>query len=188
MVKDFTEIKTHIVFNALLLCGLSILLIMAFYFQLAYKELPCPLCLLQRLCFIALGCIALLNIIHGPRPSHYGLMLLTTLIGLAISVRQILLHIKPGDPGYGSPVLGIHFYTWGAILFFIVAIFIGIGLLLEHIRTNDISKSKARNLTIIGKVIATLFLVLIVLNLIAVLFECGFYQCPDNPTQYLWQT
>ncbi|WP_155049738.1 disulfide bond formation protein B [Piscirickettsia salmonis] len=51
--------------NALLLCALSILLIMAFYFQLTRNELPCPLCLLQRLCFIGLGSVALLNIIYG---------------------------------------------------------------------------------------------------------------------------
>ncbi|MGJ3502251.1 disulfide bond formation protein B [Piscirickettsia salmonis] len=185
MVKNYTEIKVHILFNALLLCALSILLIMAFYFQLTRNELPCPLCLLQRLCFIGLGSVALLNIIYGPRPSHYGLMLLTTLLGFSISVRQILLHIQPRDLGYGHPVFGIHFYTWGAILFFLVAIFIGIGLLLEHIETNDINKNTARQLTIAGKIISIVFLILIILNLVSVLFECGLSQCPDNPLHYL---
>ena len=33
-------------------------------------------------------------------------------MGGAIAARQILLHIMPGDPGFGSAFLGMHFYTW----------------------------------------------------------------------------
>ena len=36
---------------------------------------------------------------------------------MAISTRQILLHITPGDPGYGSVVLGLHLYTWALLIF-----------------------------------------------------------------------
>ena len=29
----------------------------------------------------------------------------------------MLLHIAPGDPGYGSALLGYHFYTWAFVCF-----------------------------------------------------------------------
>ena len=29
----------------------------------------------------------------------------------------MLLHILPGDPGFGSPFLGLHLYTWCLIAF-----------------------------------------------------------------------
>jgi hypothetical protein len=37
--------------------------------------------------------------------------------GACISIRQILLHIVPPDPGYGDPVLGLHLYTWALLVF-----------------------------------------------------------------------
>ena len=32
-----------------------------------------------------------------------------------VAMRQILLHIMPGDPGYGSALLGYHYYCWAFI-------------------------------------------------------------------------
>ena len=34
-----------------------------------------------------------------------------------MSGRQVLLHILPGDPGYGGEVLGLHLYSWAFIVF-----------------------------------------------------------------------
>ena len=39
--------------NALALYAISAILIVAFYWQMAYGELPCPLCQLQRVAFTA---------------------------------------------------------------------------------------------------------------------------------------
>jgi hypothetical protein len=61
-----------------------------------------------------------LTIRHGPKPGNYGLVIIAALLGAAIAARQILLHILPGDTGFGSPFLGLHFYTW-AFLFFVSA-------------------------------------------------------------------
>ena len=75
--------------------------------QIAYDELPCPLCLLQRVAFTALAVGPVLTLRHGPRPAHYGLVIIAALMGAAIAARQILLHIMPGDAGYGSALLGL---------------------------------------------------------------------------------
>ena len=51
-------------------------LVLAFVDQLWNHDLPCPLCTLQRAAFIAAGFGLALNLIFGPRPSHYGVMIL----------------------------------------------------------------------------------------------------------------
>src|SRR5262245_38199451 len=103
--------------NALALFAISAVLAGAFYFQFTLHELPCPLCLLQRVAFMAMAVGPILAIRHGPRPAYYGLVILAAALGAMISGRQILLHILPGDAGYGSAILGAHFYTWAFVCF-----------------------------------------------------------------------
>jgi disulfide bond formation protein DsbB len=95
--------------NALSLYALALVLAAAFAAQLLLHELPCPLCLLQRIQFAMLAIGPILNVRWGPRPSHYALSLLAAVVGMAFSTRQILLHIMPGDAGYGSALLGYHY-------------------------------------------------------------------------------
>jgi len=115
--------------NAVALYAISAVLLVAFYFQFAWGELPCPLCFLQRVAFTALAVGPILTLRHGPRPGHYGLIVLAALLGAAIASRQVLLHIMPGDAGYGSVLLGYHFYTW-ALLGFVAAIAASAAMLL----------------------------------------------------------
>src|SRR5262249_36505555 len=95
-----------ITINALGLYAIAFVLAAAFAAQLGLNEPPCPLCLLQRPQFALLAVGPTLNVRFGPRPSHYALSLLTAAAGAAFAMRQILLHIMPGDPGYGSALLG----------------------------------------------------------------------------------
>src|SRR3989442_9550107 len=97
--------------NALGLYGVALVLAAAFAAQLLLNELPCPLCLLQRIQFAMLAVGPILNIRFGPRPSPYALSLLTAAAGAAFAMRQILLHIMPRDPRYCSALLGYHYYT-----------------------------------------------------------------------------
>ena len=100
--------------------------------QLWLGELPCPLCLLQRIQFAMLAIGPILNIRFGPRPSHYAVSLLTAAAGAGFAMRQILLHIMPGDPGYGSALLGYHYYTWAFIGFAAAIVLIGAMLLFDR--------------------------------------------------------
>ena len=86
--------------NALGLYAVALVLAAAFAAQLLLDELPCPLCLLQRIQFALLAVGPVLNVRFGPRPSHYAASLLVAAAGAAFASRQILLHIMPGDPGY----------------------------------------------------------------------------------------
>src|SRR2546423_12065147 len=104
-----------ITLNALGLYAIALILLVAFGAQLILHELPCPLCLLQRIQFAMLAVGPILNVRFGPRPSHYAVSLLAAIAGAAFATRQILLHIMPGDPGYGSAPLGYHYYNSGLI-------------------------------------------------------------------------
>ena len=104
-----------------------------FYFQFAMGELPCPLCITQRMGMILSSLGAIYVLVHALRdtvtPKHFttglGLAVLGALLGASMSSRQILLHIVPPDPGYGSEVLGLHLYTWALISFVVVLVFSG---------------------------------------------------------------
>jgi disulfide bond formation protein DsbB len=167
--------------NALALYAISAVLLAAFYFQVALNELPCPLCLLQRVGFIALAVGPVLTLRHGPRPAHYGLVILAALVGAGIAARQILLHIAPGDPGYGSVFLGYHFYTW-AFVCFAVAIAAAAAMLLGEGQLERESAAPTPDLFATAAV--WLIIAVTLLNAASVVLQCGFGACPADPVRY----
>lgn len=176
------QLKLHAIANHLALILICFVLFAAFYEQIALHELPCPLCLLQRVGLIALGLAICLNLRFGAQIPHYGLMLLASLMGLVIATRQILLHITPGDSGYGSPILGLHLYTWASIFFFTSVLFVSLSLLFDKAFRGENNKLSIKFFT---QGLIALFLVLILANMLGVFFECGIGVCPDNPVTYL---
>ena len=167
--------------NALGLYGIALVLAAAFAAQLWLAELPCPLCLLQRIQFALLAIGPILNVRYGPRPSHYALALLTAAAGAAFAMRQVLLHILPGDPGYGSALLGYHYYTWAFIGFAVAIILIAAVLLFDRQFQDDAKPVQAGAFASIA---VWLVIALTALNVISTLLECGFAACPDNPVEY----
>jgi disulfide bond formation protein DsbB len=167
--------------NALGLCAIALVLAVAFAAQLILDELPCPLCLLQRIQFALLAIGPILNVRHGPRPSHYALSLLVAVVGAAFAMRQILLHIMPGDPGYGSALLGYHYYTWAFIGFAAAIVLIAAMLLFDGQFTDHRAPPRA---DAFARVAVWLVIALTALNVVSTLLECGFAACPDNPVKY----
>jgi disulfide bond formation protein DsbB len=171
------------VLNLLALTGLCVVLLLAFIWQLAFNDLPCPLCLLQRVAFVLAGIGLLLNIRFGPSPLHYGIVILSALGGAAAAGRQVLSHIAPGDPGYGPPFLGLHFYTWAFILFVALIAYSGLMIMLKQ-RSSD--PTTPYRVTRPAAAVMWLFFLLVLANMLSTLLECGFGACPDNPVNYLW--
>lgn len=167
--------------NALSLYGVAAVLVAAFAAQFTLDELPCPLCLLQRIMFTALAIGPILNIRFGPRPSHYALSLLAALIGAMVSTRQILLHIMPGDAGYGSPMLGYHYYTWALLGFVAAVVLLSIILLFD--KQFDSARAESP-VSAFARAAVWLVIGLTALNVISTLLECGFGACADNPVVY----
>jgi disulfide bond formation protein DsbB len=171
-----------ITLNALSLYAVSFVLAAAFAAQLVLGELPCPLCLLQRVQFAMLAIGPILNVRHGPQPSHYAASLLAAALGAMVAARQVLLHILPGDPGYGSALLGHHYYTWALIGFCVAIVLIGVILLFDR----QFSELDARPIEIgpFANTAVWLVIGLTLLNVGSTLLECGFAACPDNPVEY----
>ena len=169
--------------NALGLYAVAGLLAAAFAAQLLLNELPCPLCLLQRVMFAALAIGPILNIRFGPRPSHYALSLFAAVIGAVVSTRQVLLHIMPGDSGYGSAIFGYHYYTW-ALLGFVAAIVMLSTILLFDSQFDKNNSEPSVSAGAFARVAVWLVIGLVALNVISTLLECGFGACADNPVVY----
>ena len=168
----------------------SVVILSAFYVQFVGKEFPCPLCYLQRMAMIlaVLGPARMIAV--GQRKGQiggfvfttgFGMTVLSSILGAAISIRQILLHIAPGDPGYGEPVMGLHLYTWALLVF--VCLLVDAGIHLTFIR-EDIPIVPLHP-PILSKIVLWLFIFVIVSNMIAVFVQTGFHWfLLDNPTSY----
>src|SRR3990167_6458606 len=101
--------------NALMAIIISFVLLGAFGLQAFLHEIPCPLCLIQRLGMIAVATGALLNVRFGIRKLHYGISLLAALLGGFASLRQLLLHVCGLIPTFGQPFWGLSLYTWALL-------------------------------------------------------------------------
>lgn len=184
-LRHVSYITTH-----LTVLVVSCVLLGAFGVQFLAGEFPCPLCILQRMAMIlaVLGPVWMIAIGHRRKTiepavftTAFGMTVLGAILGAAISIRQILLHIAPGDAGYGSPVLGLHLYTWALLVF--VALLLDAGIHLIFIR-EDVP-IVPRHPSVFSKLTLWLFLLVVLANAIAVFFQAGFHlYLPDDPTHY----
>ncbi len=172
--------------NALALLGLAAVLGVAYGFQFGLGELPCPLCMLQRLAFVAMSVGLMLNLRSGLRPSHYGLVLIAAAFGAVVSARQLLLHIASEGGGYGSVLWGLHFYSWAFLLFAGGIVLVGVMLQGDHqFAETDLAESRGP-LTVLGGLAFVVIVAVSGANVATTALQCGFSECADTPTQYRW--
>jgi disulfide bond formation protein DsbB len=90
--------------------------------QFFVDESPCPLCMMQRAGFIGFAITIVLYLRFGHSNKFLGLGIIIALAAMAVSTRQILLHITSAH-GKWISIFGLHMYTWsflalaGLILF-----------------------------------------------------------------------
>lgn len=171
---------TVITLNIWGLFAISIVLLIAFYFQLALHELACPLCLLQRASILAIGFGFLLNIWFGIKGIHYGMILGGSITAIIVALRHTLLHIMPGDPGYGSAFLGLHFYVWTLIFSVLCILAVAVMLSMEGFEVEQVRGK----LSFWAKCAIALFVLMIIANLGSTILECGGGPCPSDPVSY----
>lgn len=177
-------VPTERLANVFELVTVIFILMAALLFQFVLHELPCPLCLLQRIGFIGIAYGVLLNLRFGFRPSHYAIIILSALFTAFVALRQISLHVIPGTPAYGSALFGWHLYTWSFVAAMIIVV--GTTLLFGVDRQYlQVAPHTPREIWLRRIIMATILFVLVA-NIASALFECGFGQCPDNPTTYIW--
>ena len=101
------RIPIRAVFAAILVGCAALLAAAILYFQEQLGLDPCPMCILSRYCFIAIGVVALVGLIHGPRgraPKVYAsIIALFAVVGVGISMRHSYLqHFPPATESCGS--------------------------------------------------------------------------------------
>ena len=170
-------------------CGV---LLGAFTIQFVAGEFPCPLCMLQRYGMILSTLGAVWIIVQARRgeltPARYaqglGMGVVAAVAGASVSVRQILLHILPGDPGYGEPVLGLHLYSWAFITFTVVVLFVGVVAMLAP-KGIPVAPPAGSGLRLASTIVLGIFVALVAANVVAIIFLEGFaWVLPDDPTGY----
>ncbi|RII14200.1 disulfide bond formation protein B [Streptomyces sp. YIM 130001] len=155
-------------------------------------DYPCPLCMIQRMFMLLAALGAGVIVRKGMTGSlagrdymmGWGLALVACIGGGFTSWRQTMLHILPGDKGYGSPVLGLHMYVWAWILFMASVVAIGVVMALAH-RTAGSSIPESAVYRTLGRVVLWFIGLVIAVNMVAVFFEEGFHWfLPDDPARY----
>ncbi|KTC65070.1 inner (transmembrane) protein (plasmid) [Legionella adelaidensis] len=170
--------------NALAVLGLFFLLALSLFIQFYFSELPCPLCLLQRVGFVIISVGFLLNLRYGFRPSHYAIALLGALYTSFVALRQIALHVVPGTGSYGSSILGFHLYTWSFILSMLIVVAATIMLGVD--RQYKETAQEILKIRFWANILFALMLLVTVVNFVYTLKECGIKECPENPSAYIW--
>ncbi|MHC4262565.1 MAG: disulfide bond formation protein B [Planctomycetota bacterium] len=161
---------------ALAICGV---LLGAFFFQFGLGEEPCPLCLLQRMGMLGMIVGLACNTWFGFRNEHVAIVQISALVGVTFSIRQVLLHIAPvpGEPtGYGTPVFGMHLYTWGVLIFGASILAAAAFLLLIKNERSDLRRTP----TPFEKAAFFLTVGICLANVVATFFECGIGPCCED--------
>ncbi len=173
--------------SAMDLLGIALILSVASFMQFAYGELPCPLCLLQRLGMTAIGFGFLLNVRYHVRTSHYALSLLAAVFTAFVAMRQVLLHIVPGTGSYGSAIFGLHMYTWVFVMSIVAIIYIAMVMsgpaqyVLSNTHKEDRDELRAPWAKHFAHFAFVVFFAMTLFNIVSIVHECGFQECPDNP-------
>lgn len=82
--------------NVLWVLVLLGVLLGSLYIQFFIGEEPCRLCTWQRMTMFFIMAVLLINLRFGQSTLNYGLIILFSLFGSTVSIRQILSYIMPG--------------------------------------------------------------------------------------------
>jgi disulfide bond formation protein DsbB len=166
-------------FAIAMMAVIAAVLTAALFMQYGRGELPCPLCLLQRVAMLGI-CFGLMqNFRSGFSDRNLGFSLLFSVFLLIVAVRQTLLDIypRPGHEYVGSTVLGLHMPVWSVVI--AVALISAFALKLCIIGTEDGTRAPERG-SAVGRLAAIVSLYVIALALVnfgSVVVQCGLGEC-----------
>jgi hypothetical protein len=149
--------------------------------QYAKGELPCPLCLLERVAMFGVCFGIMMNFRHGFSYQNTGFSLLSAIVLLVVAVRQSLLDIyaRPGHEYIGSAIFGIHMPVWSIIIALCLLTAYAIKLSIlggdDHLLAADPPQFPAIKKA--ADLLSLYVIVLCVINLVSVVLQCGLGEC-----------
>lgn len=157
---------------------LAAILTVAMVLQYSGGEIPCQLCLLQRIAMFGVCFGIILQFRYEFSYCHTGLSMIFSLFLLILSVRQTLndIYPRPGHEYIGSVVFGLHMPVWSVLI--AVSLLIAFSLQLI-IWGRSVPQSLAPNplLRVLATALCLYVITLGVVNFISVGVQCGFGEC-----------
>lgn len=162
-----------------MLGAIAAILTAAMIIQYGKGELPCPLCLLQRVAMLGVGFGLMLNFRRGFSDRNLGISLLFAVFLLIVAARQTLLDIypRPGHEYVGSAILGLHMPVWSIVI--AVALITAFALKLAIVGSED-GRPPPKPSSAYGRLATVLSLYVIAIaavNFGSVVIQCGLSQC-----------
>jgi disulfide bond formation protein DsbB len=173
-------------FQFAMMAIIAAILTTAMVLQYYGGEIPCPLCLLQRVAMFGVCFGIILHFRHGYSARHDGISMLSALLLLIISARQTLLDIapRPGHGYIGSAVFGLHMPVWSVII--ALAILLAFALKFAVLGGDDLRDSQpSPMLCRLGRLLGLYMIALCLINLVSVLLQCGAGACHTNAYRLL---
>lgn len=173
-------------YQLLVMLVIAGILTAAMVLQYAQGELPCPLCLIERLAMFGVCFGILLDFRRGFSYQHAGFSLLSAILLLVVSVRQTLLDIypRPGHEYIGSAVFGIHLPVWSIIIALMILIAFALKMAViggdEYLQSARLDEFPS--LRRMASAVGVFVVLLCVVNLVSVVVQCGLGQC--HTTEY----
>jgi len=160
---------------------IAAILTAAMSLQYLNGELPCPLCLLERVAMLGVCFGIMLNFRRGFSYQNTGFSLLFAIFLLVVSVRQTLLDIypRPGHAYIGSAIFGIHMPIWSVIIALSLLVSFAIKLAIlggdEYLRSAAVSEFPALEKT--ADILGACVIAICLINLVSVVLQCGLGEC-----------
>lgn len=153
-------------------------LCMAMYHQYFMGEIPCPLCLMQRVAFLGFAYGAMMQFMGSHRLRYVGVSLFFVFVLMVISLRQSLLDIchTAGHVWVGSAIMHIHMPIWSFIIAVGLLFFIAFDLMfITREYNNNIMEYPL--LRSIFNIMVILMIVISAINFLSTFVQCGLYNC-----------
>jgi disulfide bond formation protein DsbB len=157
---------------------MAAILTTAMILQFYGGEIPCPLCLLQRVGMFGACFGVILHFRHGYSARNDGVSMLFALFLLIVSTRQTLLDIfpRPGHSYIGSAVLGLHMPVWSVLIAVAILLAFAIKFAVlggEALRDPQPSPTFGR----VARLLSLYVIALGLINLGSVILQCGAGAC-----------
>jgi len=163
--------------NILALFAIVGLIAVAFWHELVRGQAACPLCLVQRAALLAAGFGFMLNARYGSAEHHYGIVIVSALVGAAAALRQMLPQIVAGSAAPGPVLLSLHYSTWVLIVCAAAIFLSGVLLFLETQFMEGVHDTRPGA---VAQAVAWLFVIAAFAGAVAVLLQCGFGSCEEG--------